>query len=169
MKAKSIPLSVKKGDKVLIGKYSGTEVTIDGVEHIILREEEILADHRLIRRNQRRQHMAKQILLGDDARQSLLKGVNVLSNLVKATLGPRGKNVVIDKKFGSPTSTKDGVTVAKEVELKDPWRTWAPSWSRKSPPRPRTWPATAPRPPRSWPRPSTPRASATSRPAPTRP
>jgi len=63
--------------------------------------------------------MAKQILLGDDARQSLLKGVNILSNLVKATLGPRGKNVVIDKKFGSPTSTKDGVTVAKEVDLKD--------------------------------------------------
>jgi chaperonin GroEL len=65
--------------------------------------------------------MAKQILLGDDARHSMLKGVNVLSNLVKATLGPRGKNVVIDKKFGSPTSTKDGVTVAKEVELKDPY------------------------------------------------
>jgi chaperonin GroEL len=63
--------------------------------------------------------MAKQILLGDDARQHLLKGVNILSNLVKATLGPRGKNVVIDKKFGSPTSTKDGVTVAKEVELKN--------------------------------------------------
>jgi len=63
--------------------------------------------------------MAKQIMLGDEARQSLLKGVNILSNLVKATLGPRGKNVVIDKKFGSPTSTKDGVTVAKEVELKN--------------------------------------------------
>ena len=63
--------------------------------------------------------MAKQILLGDDARQNLLKGVNILSNLVKATLGPRGKNIVIDKKFGSPTSTKDGVTVAKEVELKN--------------------------------------------------
>jgi chaperonin GroEL len=63
--------------------------------------------------------MAKQILIGDEARQSLLRGVNILSNLVKATLGPRGKNVVIDKKFGSPTSTKDGVTVAKEVELKN--------------------------------------------------
>jgi len=63
--------------------------------------------------------MAKQITLGDEARQSLLKGVNILSNLVKETLGPRGKNVVLDKKFGSPTSTKDGVTVAKEVELKD--------------------------------------------------
>ena len=63
--------------------------------------------------------MAKQILLGDEARQRLLKGVNILSNAVKATLGPRGKNVVLDKKFGSPTSTKDGVSVAKEIELKD--------------------------------------------------
>jgi chaperonin GroEL len=65
--------------------------------------------------------MAKQIVSGDEARQYLLKGVNILSNIVKATLGPRGKNVVLDKKFGSPTSTKDGVTVAKEVELKDAW------------------------------------------------
>jgi len=65
--------------------------------------------------------MAKQILSGDDARHALLKGVNILSNVVKATLGPRGKNIVLDKKFGSPTSTKDGVTVAKEVELKDSW------------------------------------------------
>jgi chaperonin GroEL len=64
--------------------------------------------------------MPKQIILGEDARQALLRGVNVLSNLVKETLGPRGKNVILDKKFGSPTSTKDGVTVAKEVELKDP-------------------------------------------------
>lgn len=64
--------------------------------------------------------MAKQITLGEEARQSLLRGVNTLSNLVKETLGPRGKNVVIEKKFGSPVSTKDGVTVAKEVELKDP-------------------------------------------------
>jgi chaperonin GroEL len=64
--------------------------------------------------------MAKQITIGEDARQSLLKGVNALSNVVKETLGPRGKNVVLEKKFGSPTSTKDGVTVAKEVELKDP-------------------------------------------------
>jgi len=64
--------------------------------------------------------MAKQITLGEEARQALLKGVNVLSNVVKETLGPRGKNVVLDKKFGSPTSTKDGVTVAKEIELKDP-------------------------------------------------
>jgi chaperonin GroEL len=64
--------------------------------------------------------MAKQITTGDDARQALLEGVNALSNIVKETLGPRGKNIVLEKKFGSPTSTKDGVTVAKEVELKDP-------------------------------------------------
>jgi chaperonin GroEL len=64
--------------------------------------------------------MAKQITTGDEARQALLRGVNILSNVVKETLGPRGKNVVLDKKFGSPTSTKDGVTVAKEIELKDP-------------------------------------------------
>lgn len=65
--------------------------------------------------------MAKQITIGDDARQALLRGVNTLNNLVKATLGPRGKNVILEKKFGSPSSTKDGVTVAKEIELKDPW------------------------------------------------
>jgi len=64
--------------------------------------------------------MAKQITLGEEARQALLKGVNVLSNVVKETLGPRGKNIILDKKFGAPTSTKDGVTVAKEIELKDP-------------------------------------------------
>ena len=64
--------------------------------------------------------MAKQITLSDEARQALLRGVNVLSNVVKETLGPRGKNVILEKKFGSPTSTKDGVTVAKEIELEDP-------------------------------------------------
>jgi len=64
--------------------------------------------------------MAKQVILGEEARQALLRGVNTLSNLVKETLGPRGKNVILDKKFGSPTSTKDGVTVAKEIELKEP-------------------------------------------------
>jgi chaperonin GroEL len=64
--------------------------------------------------------MAKQITLGEEARQALLKGINILSNVVKETLGPRGKNIVLDKKFGSPTSTKDGVTVAKEIELEDP-------------------------------------------------
>src|SRR6202041_1462457 len=61
--------------------------------------------------------MAKQILHGEDSRQAILRGVNVLADAVKVTLGPKGRNVVIEKKFGSPTITKDGVTVAKEIEL----------------------------------------------------
>ncbi len=63
---------------------------------------------------------AKQIVLGEDSRQAILRGVNKLADVVKVTLGPKGRNVVLDKKFGSPLSTKDGVTVAKEIELKDP-------------------------------------------------
>jgi chaperonin GroEL len=63
--------------------------------------------------------MAKQILHGEDSRQAILRGVNKLADAVKVTLGPKGRNVVIEKKFGSPTITKDGVTVAKEIELKD--------------------------------------------------
>src|SRR5918996_5724880 len=63
--------------------------------------------------------MAKRVTYGEEARQSILKGVNKLADAVKVTLGPKGRNVVIEKKFGSPTITKDGVTVAKEIELKD--------------------------------------------------
>src|SRR6266566_191634 len=64
--------------------------------------------------------MAKQIVHGEASRQAILRGVNALADAVKITLGPRGRNVVLDKKFGSPLITKDGVTVAKEIELKDP-------------------------------------------------
>jgi chaperonin GroEL len=64
--------------------------------------------------------MAKQIVYGDSSRQGILRGVNSLANAVKVTLGPKGRNVILDKKFGSPTITKDGVTVAKEIDLKDP-------------------------------------------------
>src|SRR5262245_36535840 len=64
--------------------------------------------------------MAKQIVHGEESRQAILRGVNMLADAVKITLGPKGRNVVLDKKFGSPTITKDGVTVAKEIELKDP-------------------------------------------------
>ncbi len=64
--------------------------------------------------------MAKRIVLGEDSRQAILRGVNALADAVKITLGPKGRNVVLEKKFGSPTITKDGVTVAKEIELKDP-------------------------------------------------
>ena len=62
---------------------------------------------------------AKDVKFGDSARQRMLKGVNLLADAVKTTLGPRGRNVIIDKSFGAPTVTKDGVSVAKEIELKD--------------------------------------------------
>lgn len=65
--------------------------------------------------------MAKQLLFDEAARNAILKGVNLLTEAVKATLGPKGRNAILDKKFGAPTITKDGVTVAKEIELKDPW------------------------------------------------
>ena len=65
--------------------------------------------------------MAKQIKYGDDARKALEKGVNVIADTVKITLGPKGRNVVLDKKFGAPLITNDGVTIAKEIELEDPF------------------------------------------------
>src|SRR6201990_1106858 len=65
--------------------------------------------------------MPKQLHFNEEARRSLKRGVDVIAEAVKTTLGPRGRNVAIDKKFGSPTVTHDGVTVAKEVELKDPF------------------------------------------------
>src|SRR6186997_2973058 len=64
--------------------------------------------------------MAKQIIYGEESRQAILRGINQLADAVKVTLGPKGRNVVLDRKFGSPTITKDGVTVAKEIDLKDP-------------------------------------------------
>jgi len=63
---------------------------------------------------------AKLIIHGEESRRAILRGVNQLADVVKVTLGPRGRNVVLDRKFGSPTITKDGVTVAKEIELEDP-------------------------------------------------
>src|SRR6266704_1563771 len=63
---------------------------------------------------------AKEIVYSEECRQAILRGVNKLAEAVKVTLGPRGRNVVLEKKFGAPTSTKDGVTVAKEIELGDP-------------------------------------------------
>src|SRR4026209_2005143 len=77
------------------------------------------ARRRRTRSRRRQQSMAKQIVYGDSSRQGILRGVNSLADAVKVTLGPRGRNVILDTKFGSPTITKDGVTVAKEIELKD--------------------------------------------------
>src|SRR6476646_3081918 len=155
---KVFPLAVKEGDRILFGKYSGTEIKIDGEDFIIMREEEVLgilsgatagaskkelagsrksflADGRSGRRSYLTpdtefaefeslthsgdEAMAKQIVHGEESRQAILRGVNLLADAVKVTLGPKGRNVVIEKKFGSPTITKDGVTVAKEIELKD--------------------------------------------------
>ena len=65
--------------------------------------------------------MAKQLVFSEEARRGILEGVTLLSKAVKATLGPKGRNVIIDKKFGTPAITKDGVTVAKEIELKCPY------------------------------------------------
>ena len=65
--------------------------------------------------------MAKQLVFSDEARRGILEGVTLLSKAVKATLGPKGRNVVLDKKFGAPQITKDGVSVAKEIELACPY------------------------------------------------
>jgi len=72
--------------------------------------------------------MAKQLEFSSKAREKLLVGLDKLADAVKITLGPKGRNVVIDKKWGSPTVTKDGVTVAKEIELEDAFEIWAPRW-----------------------------------------
>jgi chaperonin GroEL len=68
--------------------------------------------------------MAKDITFNIEARDALKRGVDALANAVKVTLGPKGRNVIIDKKFGSPAITKDGVTVAKEIELETQLKTW---------------------------------------------
>ena len=65
--------------------------------------------------------MAKQIIYGEEARKALQAGIDQLANTVKITLGPKGRNVVLDKKFGAPLITNDGVTIAKEIELDDPF------------------------------------------------
>jgi len=74
---------------------------------------------------------AKQIVYSENSRQAILRGVNQLADAVKVTLGPKGRNVVLEKKFGGPTITKDGVTVAKEIELKDPLENMGASMVRE--------------------------------------
>ena len=73
---------------------------------------------------------AKDVRFSTDARDRLLRGVDILANAVKVTLGPKGRNVVLDKSFGAPRITKDGVTVAKEIELADKFEKWGRRWSR---------------------------------------
>jgi len=86
--------------------------------------------------------MAKQIIYGEEARKALQAGIDKLSDTVKITLGPKGRNVVLDKKYGAPLITNDGVTIAKEVELEDAFE----NMGAQSPPKQTMLPATAPRP-----------------------
>ena len=76
--------------------------------------------------------MAKEILYGEEARKALERGVNQLADTVKITLGPKGRNVVLDKKFGAPLITNDGVTIAKEIELEDPFENMGAFAMRRS-------------------------------------
>jgi Chaperonin GroEL (HSP60 family) len=96
---------------------------------------------------------AKDIRFGEDARTKMVRGVNVLANAVKATLGPKGRNVVLQKSFGAPTITKDGVSVAKEIELADAFENMGAQMVKEVPRAPTTTPVTAPPPPPCWPRP----------------
>jgi len=154
------PLDVKKGDRVLFGKYSGNEIKLEGVEHIILREDEVLELSRS-NRNRRKRRIpmaAKEILFDEKGRTQILAGVNILADAVKATLGPRGRNVVIEKSWGSPTITKDGVTVAKEIELEDKFQNLGAQMVREVASKTSDVAATAPPPPPCWPRRSSARA-----------
>src|SRR5713101_2453035 len=108
---------------------------------------------------------AKTISYGEEARQRILHGVNKLADAVKVTLGPKGRNVVIEKKFGSPTITKDGVTVAKEIELQDAVENMGAQMVREVASKTSDVAATEPRPRRFWLRRSTARGSRTSPPA----
>src|SRR5262249_15855194 len=109
------PLDVKVGDRVLFGKWSGTEIKVGGEELVVMKEADIMG------------HVgsggsimaAKGVQFESDGRDKMLRGVDVLANAVRVTLGPKGRNVVLDKSFGAPRISKDGVTVAKEIELAD--------------------------------------------------
>eukprot|EP00831_Metopus_contortus_P007157 TRINITY_DN12737_c0_g2_i1.p1 TRINITY_DN12737_c0_g2~~TRINITY_DN12737_c0_g2_i1.p1 ORF type:complete len:505 (+),score=122.57 TRINITY_DN12737_c0_g2_i1:74-1588(+) len=115
------PMQVKEGDKIIFSKYAGSDVKLEGSEYLILSETDILAVIDQILLNGGKNKMAKQMIYTADARKALEKGVNALANAVKVTLGPKGCWVVLDKKFGSPTITNDGVSIAKEIELEDPY------------------------------------------------
>jgi len=96
--------------------------------------------------------MAKLFSFSDASRAALERGVNALADAVKVTIGPKGRNVVLEKKFGAPDVVNDGVTIAREIELEDPFENIGAKLLLQVPPRPRTRPVTAPPPPRCWPR-----------------
>ena len=102
--------------------------------------------------------MAKQIKYGEDARRALEKGINALADTVKITLGPKGRNVVLDKKFGAPLITNDGVTIAKDVELEDPFENMGAQLVKEVATKTNDGAGDGTPPPPCWPRPSCARA-----------
>ena len=115
---KDVKMEVKVGDQVIYSKYAGTEVKLDDEEYIVVKQSDIRRNRRgRIRRLI--QIMAKEIKYGAEARKALEAGVNQLADTVRVTLGPKGRNVVLDKSFGAPLITNDGVTIAKDIELED--------------------------------------------------
>jgi hypothetical protein len=153
---------------VLFGKWSGTEIKIDGEDLLIMKESDIMGVLEGRRRGQGRRLITcqnigkterneKWLLKKSnfrDARERMLRGVDILANAVKVTLGPKGRNVVIDKSFGAPRITKDGVTVAKEIELEDKFENMGAQMVREVASKTNDSPATAPPPQPFWPRPS---------------
>ncbi len=111
---------------------------------------------------------SKDVKFGQDARDRMLRGVDILANAVKVTLGPKGRNVVLDKSFGAPRITKDGVTVAKEIELEDKFENMGAQMLKEVASKTLISPATAPPPLPSSPRRSSRKAPSRLPPAPTR-
>ena len=107
-----VPMDVSVGDTVVYSKYGGTEISSAGEDLLILNARDVLATIK-------QAAMTKILKFDEEARRGLEAGVNKLADAVKVTLGPRGRNVVIDKKFGAPTITNDGVSIAREIELED--------------------------------------------------
>ena len=135
-KGELVPMDVAEGDEIIFSKYGGTEIKLGTDEVLILRESDVLAKVVGAGKKSRRRRrwrarppspsrnggseMAhKELKFNEDARRSLERGVNILADAVKVTLGPKGRYVVLDKKFGAPTITNDGVTIAREIEVED--------------------------------------------------
>ena len=160
-------LDVKVGDRILFGKYSGTEVKVDGEEHLILREDDVLGVlERTLQQGKTKQNMAaKEIVYTENARNLILAGVNALADAVKVTLGPKGRNVVIEKSFGSPDRHEGRRHRRQGNRAREPLREHGRAdGARSRVARPATWPATARRRRPCSRRRSTARAASSSRP-----